>query len=549
MSRTPGSPASSGRPAGWRGWGREVEPAPGCRQPRHLEGQRAAADARRGGLEDQRREDVGAVVGPPGQHQAVRPGRHLRRGGLRRGGTADPRARQDPPAGRGAARRAARSLPAGQARCPPPAPGRALAPARLMAGRIRAATPAGSCPDCLSWGASYGSQSYCRACYDFTRRYGRGQCGGCRRVIAVKKGHCRLCWLQAGIAAAGRRRITPEDFSPAGYWQLSLAGMSRLGGTGPAPRATAAGPPAPAGPAVGTQLELRVPGESRHFDARHWVASRIDGEALTLTRRIAPHPAGPRGWNARIVIETGRALAVVLADHAPGDMIAWSGLSPALHSRDLSVTRTAEILDLAGLLDDDRVSSFTALMRARLALLPAPMAADVRDWLRTRSQGGPRSRPRDEHTVRMNLNRVHPLLLAWARHYAHLREVTAADVTAATGPLHGSLRRQTLTALRSLFGHARKTGTIFRDPPRGVRGGQRPLTPIQPLQPAEIHQATSAAATPAARLAVALAAIHAARPKTIRELHLGDIDLGGPRLVIAGRARPLDDLTRSLLLA
>ena len=77
-----------------------------------------------------------------------------------------------------------------------------------MAARIRAATPVGSCPDCLSWGASYGSQSYCRACYDFTRRYGRGQCAGCRRDIAVKKGHCRLCWLQAGIAAAGSRRKT-----------------------------------------------------------------------------------------------------------------------------------------------------------------------------------------------------------------------------------------------------------------------------------------------------------------------------------------------------
>ena len=79
-----------------------------------------------------------------------------------------------------------------------------------MAARIRAGTPAGSCPDCLSWGASYGSQSYCRACYDFTRRYERGQCARCRRVIAVKKGHCRLCWLQAGIAAAGRRRSSPK---------------------------------------------------------------------------------------------------------------------------------------------------------------------------------------------------------------------------------------------------------------------------------------------------------------------------------------------------
>ena len=307
-----------------------------------------------------------------------------------------------------------------------------------MAVRIRAGTPVGSCPDCLSWGSSYGSQSYCRACYDFTRRYDRSECAGCRRTIAVKKGHCRLCWLQAGIAAAGRRRITPEDFERTGYWQLSLAGMNRLGSTGPAPGAIAAGPPPPAGQAAGTQLELRAPGESRHFDARHWVASRIDGEALALTRRIASGLAETRGWNARIVIETGRALAVVLADHTPGDMIAWSGLSPALHSRDLSVTRTAEILDLAGLLDDDRVSSFARLTRARLALLPPPMAADVGDWLRIRSEGGPRSRPRDEHTVRMNLNRVHPLLLKWAGDYIHLREVTTADVIAATELLSGA---------------------------------------------------------------------------------------------------------------
>jgi site-specific recombinase XerD len=418
-----------------------------------------------------------------------------------------------------------------------------------MAARTRAATPIGSCPDCLSWGASYGSQSFCRACYDFTRRYGRGQCAGCRRVIAVKKGHCRLCWLQAGIAAAGRRRLTPQDFTGTRYWQLSLAGMSRLGSTGPARQAPPEDP-APPPPAPGwTQLQLSVPGESLHFDKRHWAASAITGPALQQARHIAAGLADARGWNVRIITETSRALAVVLAECQPGDMIAWSQLPAALHRRDLSITRTAEILGLAGLLDDDRVPSFTSLAQERLALLPAPMAAGVRDWLRTRSQGGPRSRPRDEHTVRMNLNRVHPLLLAWAGHYVHLREVTAADVIAATEPLHGSLRRQTLTALRSLFGHANKTGTIFRDPTRGVRDGQRPLILIQPLQPAEIDQAASAALTPAARLAVALAAIHAARPKTIRELHLGDIDLGNRRLVIAGRARPLDDLTASLLLA
>jgi hypothetical protein len=418
-----------------------------------------------------------------------------------------------------------------------------------MAGRPPPGAPAASCPDCLSWGSSYGTQSYCRACYDFTRRYPRGGCAGCRRIIAVKKGHCRLCWLQAGIAACGRRRITPADFRPGGYWQLSFAGMSRLGHTGP--RSAALAPVLARRPALpgGTQLQLSGPGESLHFDKRHWAASAITSPALAQARHIARQLAEARGWNARIITETGRALAVVLAGHTPGDMIAWSQLPAALHRRDLSITRTAEILALAGLLHDDRIPSFTALTRARLALLPAPMAADVGHWLRTRSQGGPRSRPRNEHTVRMNLRRVHPLLLAWAGNHDHLREITAADVIAATTPLTGSRRRQTLTALRSLFGHAKKTGTIFRDPTRGIRDGQRPLNLLRPLQPAEIDQATAAAATPAARLALALAAVHAARPKTIRDLHLDDVDLGNRRLVVTGRARPLDDLTRNLLLA
>jgi hypothetical protein len=409
--------------------------------------------------------------------------------------------------------------------------------------------PATSCPDCLSWGSSYGLRSYCRACYDFTRRYPAGECAGCRRIIAVKKGHCRLCWLQAGITAAGRRRLIPADFRPGGAQQLSFAGMSRLGSTGSRPATPAPGHPQTAAPPGQTQLELPAPGESRHFDKAHWVASAITGPALRQTRHIAAGLAGTRGWNPRIITETGRALAVILASHQAGDMIAWSALPPALRPRDLSVTRTAEILDLAGLLHDDRVPALTCLIQARLAVLPAPMAAGVEHWLRTRSDGGPRSRPRNEHTVRMNLNRVHPLLLEWGTHYSHLREVTTTDIIAATDPLPGTRRRQTLTALRSLFRHAKTAGTIFADPARGIHDGQRPLILLQPLKPGEIGQATAAAVTPAARLTLALAAVHAARPKAIRELHLGDIDLGNRRLVISCQARPLDDLTRHLVLA
>ena len=55
--------------------------------------------------------------------------------------------------------------------------------------------------------------------------------------------------------------------------------------------------------------------------------------------------------------------------------------------------------------------------------------------------------------------------------------------------------------------------------------------------------------TPAQRLAIALAAVHAARPKTIRELTLDDIDLPGRRITIAGHRQRLGELTRNALLA
>ena len=115
-----------------------------------------------------------------------------------------------------------------------------------------------------------------------------------RRILAVKKGHCRLCWLQAGLIAAGRR-ITPADFARAGrHQQLSFAGMSRLGHTSPRPAVPAAERPQPPAPAAGTQLQLPAPGQSRHFDKAHWVASSITGEALqpgqAHRRRTRRHP-------------------------------------------------------------------------------------------------------------------------------------------------------------------------------------------------------------------------------------------------------------------
>ncbi|PZS35157.1 MAG: integrase [Pseudonocardiales bacterium] len=141
------------------------------------------------------------------------------------------------------------------------------------------------------------------------------------------------------------------------------------------------------------------------------------------------------------------------------------------------------------------------------------------------------------------------MLVDWSTRYHHLREVTRADVLAVADTLHGNQRRHTLSVLRSLFRHAKKTGAVFADPTTRIRIGRHDYGVILPLHPDDLGEAVSVATTPAVRLALALAAVHAVRPKTIRELLLDDIDLGSHQLIIAGRVRPLDDLTRHAVLA
>ncbi|MCX4734532.1 hypothetical protein [Streptomyces sp. NBC_01363] len=253
--------------------------------------------------------------------------------------------------------------------------------------------------------------------------------------------------------------------------------------------------------------------------------------------------AEARGWSRRVRLDADRALVVLLSPHTEADVIRYSEIIAPLRALDSSIERTAEVLESMNILLDDRRPSYEDWLEKRLDGLAAGIRREAERWNRTLRDGGPRTR--DQSTVWAYLNAVRPALLEWSERYDHLREVTRDDVLAHVKTLHGHERRQTLVALRSLFGWAKKSGIVFRNPTSRIKVGTFEYAVLQPLLPQRLTRSVEAVRSPAARLA--LAASHAAR--AIRALQLDDVDLGNRRLTIAGRTRPMDDLTHQMLLA
>jgi integrase len=421
------------------------------------------------------------------------------------------------------------------------------------------------CAECLAWGWTY-ARGVCLACYNFAARNRvTSDCAGCRRpLLPLKTGYCRLCWCQAradraAAATDARAAVVMAPWLPqVRHHQLFFAGMEQRRAR---PRAIA--------------RRRGVKGRPRKPPPPPVVAPRPEPVQLTLSGtlpraygygridlRSGPPPANPwlawalhlartmaetRGFDDRVRRTLNRNLVMLLAGYAGGDIIRVSDFRPVLTNRGASLAHTIEVLTAMGIMADDRPATFDTWLQAKLSGLAPAIATRTEQWARVLRDGGPRRRARSPVTAAAYLNCARPALLTWSETYDHLREVTRDDVLAYLATLHGEARMSALVALRSLFTWAKRENVIFASPASRIRIGARTLPIWQPLSPDQITAAVQAAATPQARLCVALAAIHAARPGQIRALQLDDIDLGNRQITIAGRPRPLDDLTRQLV--
>jgi hypothetical protein len=391
-------------------------------------------------------------------------------------------------------------------------------------------------------------QIRCRACRSFRDgNRDERECTGCGRALRVKYGYCRLCWVQlsGGRAWEGTPALAVAAQAAAGvkiaHHQLFFDRMAPRTGAGPAHAAPRR--PRRALPSEAAWVQPGLPAPHARPGRRPPASP-----SLAAAIRVADRLAEARGWSGEIRRRVRQGLSIALDGHAEDQDVARSRALPSLRARHLCAGHVAGVLRQAGMLDDDRRPAFDAWLDRKLDGVTGGIRRDAERWLRALKDGGPRSRPRRIATVHSHLGKALPALLDWSARYHHLREVTRDDIQDHVRGLHGSQRHNTLVALRSLFGFCLSAGVVFRNPARGIKVGRRPsATVLQPLSQDDIDDAVAAATTPAARLIVALAGVHAARSSTICALRLADADPGSGRLLLGGRPRPLDDLTARLL--
>jgi integrase len=253
------------------------------------------------------------------------------------------------------------------------------------------------------------------------------------------------------------------------------------------------------------------------------------------------------GWSpstARCALD---GLTVLLDGRPAGERVTLTEIRMRT-PRHASAPRVAEVLAGLDLLEDDSTPAIRSWIERRTGELARGFADAVRAWLLVLLDGDTRARPRSHASIYVYFAAVQPLIERWSADRGHLREVTTADIKTVLDPLRGHQLHTTTTAVRSLFRFAKKRSLVFANPATRLKAAD-PDGSLLPMTDAEIRAVEQAAASPAQRLIVTLAAVHAARWAAIRDLTLDDLDLPNRRITIGGHPQRLGELTHQTLRA
>lgn len=412
-----------------------------------------------------------------------------------------------------------------------------------------------SCRDCLAYGVLRRNNWLCWGCRSWRAKYPAGECPYCGRTLALgRDGSCRLCWQQALHEQEPGEPADLDDATRYGH-QLFFANLHQPRATGPGTSAARAARPSRRRAALAAVPF--TPGRWKQYPL-FWMRPSLtalrqaavpDDHLDAHLRHVLREHAARHGWSTKQVQDARRSLSMVqAAQHTPGSAVKASEVE-ALASPAFTVQSALEILDAAGLLDDDREPLIRRYFRDRTAGLPPAMTAQLETWFDVMLNGAvtpPRRRPRHQHTIRLHVLWMQQPLRTWAGSgITTLAEISPGDIRAVLPPANPA-RSEAYQGLRSLFHVLKQRKQVFSDPTTAVPPVPIPAGIPLPLDTEAIRQALDSP-EPAVALAVALAAFHALTVADIRNILLTDVADG--RLSAGGRDIPLAGPVRTRLAA
>lgn len=413
----------------------------------------------------------------------------------------------------------------------------------------------GACKDCLAWGVYRQHNWLCWACRWWRQHYPVGDCIFCGRHVTIGvQSACRLC-LEAArrVSAPG---IAPDPADGVRYGlQLFFANL-------PAPRK-----PKPAGPGI---RELRrMLAEQKKVAANDCEQPELfhldpDPELLRqavtagasdwtfLTDTIVFAHAEKFGWSQRQTNQVRRSLKMIQLIRPAGaaQVRASEVLRLSRYDRNTNQVSTLDVLAEAGFLLDDRVPQIVQYFEKKTAGLPAPMRDQLAVWFEVMRHGSktpPRRKPRDDHTTRILILGITPILHACAdTGIESLAQVTTRMI-ADSLPTEPSHRHWADRGLRSVFVVLKARKLVFTDPIRALPTVDTRSTIPMPLNPTAIRHALNHP-DPATALGVAIVAFHGLTNGQTRAIQLTDI-IDGHLTLPDGRVIPLAEPVRARLTA